>query len=64
METNYCISHCGVWILIPFIQSQSRNSYIDQFYYNDGEEGWNEGKKWAGICDPYFFKKSISVDPH
>ena len=49
METNYCISHCWVWILIPFIQSQSRNSYIDQFFYNDGVEGWNEGRKWAGI---------------
>ena len=41
-------------------QSQSRNSYIDQFFYNDAEkkgwnEGWNGGKKWAGIREPYFF---------
>ena len=37
-------------------QSQSRNSYIDQFFYNDAEKkGWNEGKKWAGIREPYFF---------
>ena len=49
------------------LKSQSRDSYIDQFYYNDADREWNNdpnGPKWAGIYGPYFCsQRRMSADP-
>ena len=45
-------------------KSQSRDSYIDQFFYNDADGGWNNGPKWAGIHGLYFCsQRRMSADP-